>query len=140
MSLVNFAPEWSLVRTTWAAETPVLCMSTGIPRPLSSTRTLLSTRILSPGRLEATVSTAAPPPGDGQNALEHVTFGAARNAVVTVGGVAVSSGAPVALGGASTVTFVVQRAVLGEATTVPLTVRDRCGDWTTFVGGGPTGF
>ncbi|OPY91148.1 MAG: hypothetical protein A4E72_00257 [Syntrophus sp. PtaU1.Bin208] len=32
--------------TTSAAEMPVSCISTGIPRPLSSTMMLLSTRIL----------------------------------------------------------------------------------------------
>ena len=36
--------------------------------------------------------------------------------------------------------FFVARATPGAATTVALTVTDACGDWPTFVGGGPDAF
>jgi hypothetical protein len=35
------------------------------------------------------------------------------------------------------VTFNLRRLVGGQAGTAHLVVRDRCGDWPTFVGGGP---
>ncbi|MCC6174957.1 MAG: S8 family serine peptidase [Chloroflexi bacterium] len=42
--------------------------------------------------------------------------------------------------GSASVTFQVRRATTGQATTVPLVVTDACGDWPTFVGGGPSAF
>lgn len=41
---------------------------------------------------------------------------------------------------ASGINFTVGRQVSGQAVTVPMTVRDGCGDWTTFVGGGVSAF
>jgi hypothetical protein len=43
------------------------------------------------------------------------------------------------LGGSQTELFV-SRVTPGGPTTIALTVTDRCGDWKTFVGGGPSGF
>jgi hypothetical protein len=40
----------------------------------------------------------------------------------------------------ATLTFNVARATAGRATTVPLVLVDDCGEWKTFVGGGPNGF
>ena len=37
-------------------------------------------------------------------------------------------------------TFYVRRVSAGQASTVHLVVTDRCGDWPTFVGGGPNAF
>jgi hypothetical protein len=38
------------------------------------------------------------------------------------------------------VTLLVSRVTAGQAATVHFTVRDTCGDWPTFVGGGPAAF
>jgi hypothetical protein len=38
------------------------------------------------------------------------------------------------------VTFLVGRATAGQAATVSFTVTDGCGDFPTFVGGGPSAF
>jgi hypothetical protein len=38
--------------------------------------------------------------------------------------------------GVHEVTFTVQRVTAGQPTMVPLLVKDRCGEWKTFVGGG----
>ena len=72
--------------------------------------------------------------------LEQLTLGTLANARVTVNGAAVGAGQSVPLGGAATLTFAVSRQTAGQPTTVPFTVRDRCGPWTTFVGGGPGAF
>ena len=44
------------------------------------------------------------------------------------------SGQPATLG------LTVQRVANGQAATVELTVTDGCGEWPTFVGGGPNAF
>jgi hypothetical protein len=38
------------------------------------------------------------------------------------------------------VTFFVRRIAPGQGTTVELVVTDQCGEWRTFVGGGPNAF
>jgi hypothetical protein len=56
----------------------------------------------------------------------------------------VTNAAPVAghdgVGGVAGTTLTVERLTPGQATTVPLTMVDACGEWPTFVGGGPTAF
>jgi hypothetical protein len=39
-----------------------------------------------------------------------------------------------------TLTLTLNRATLGQAAMVELVVTDGCGDWPTFVGGGPSAF
>jgi hypothetical protein len=85
----------------------------------------------------------------GAGRLREIRFGAATNAWIAVpagaGGRAGLANSP---GNASllltdrpqSLTFSVIRAAGGQATTVPLTLVDDCGDWKTFVGGGPTAF
>jgi hypothetical protein len=76
------------------------------------------------------------------NSLEVLRFGAATNALVEI------SGQPARPGNFDLAlprdtfqfTFVVRRALAGQATHVPLIVLDRCGDWRTFVGSGPSTF
>jgi hypothetical protein len=77
------------------------------------------------------------------NLLRSVTFGAATNAQIEV---PIQSGVRSVQGGAGgfavqftptiDLTFTVRRTTAGQATTVPLTVVDDCGEWKTFVGGG----
>lgn len=84
--------------------------------------------------------TAQSNPTGAANGLEQLTLGTPRNGLVTLNGTALPVGNPVSLGGTTTIIFVVTRQVPGQPTTVPLTIRDRCGDWPTFVGGGPGAF
>ena len=42
--------------------------------------------------------------------------------------------------GTTSSTFYVRRATAGQAVTLPVTITDSCGPWTTFVGGGPGAF
>jgi len=93
------------------------------------------------GRLQVTVTAGTQAP-NATNRLTELRFGAGTNALVDVAGQTGRTGAfTVPLNGSPTsVTFVVRRATTGQATTIPLTVVDTCGDWPTFVGGGPSGF
>ena len=99
----------------------------------------LSTRALGGGRLEATLqaqSTSAVP----GNGLAQIVFTSLQNGSVQVGGAPAAVGAPVSLNNATSATFVLTRQQAGHASTAAFTVRDRCGDWQTLVGGGPSAF
>jgi 2-keto-4-pentenoate hydratase len=100
----------------------------------------VSARSIGDGRLEVTVG-AQTLPATPANALEQIAVTAAQNGVVEWNGTLVGAGATISLSdGTATATFVVTRQVVGQATVVALTVRDRCGEWPTFVGGGPDAF
>ena len=95
----------------------------------------------SPGVLRVTTS-AGTTAGAPNNALRAVRFGQAQNASIEV-----AARGPVASGAALTMpaatrelTFLVRRTTAGAATTLPLTLVDDCGEWQTFVGGGPNAF
>ena len=103
------------------------------PRP----RVTISAVPAGAGRLQVSVAATG-----ANNTVRELRFGAATNALIDVGG---QSGRPgnfaVSLpSGANGVTFFVRRASAGAATTVPFVVADGCGDWPTFVGGGPSAF
>ena len=76
-------------------------------------------------------------------ALSALHFGAAVNAQIDAPG-----GPPNAAGnfdvipqaGTPTYTFSIRRVTAGQAANVPFTVTDACGEWPTFVGGGPSAF
>jgi hypothetical protein len=71
------------------------------------------------------------------NALLELRFGTLANAVVTVAGQPIASGQVYAPPpGTHEVTLTVQRAIPGQASTVPLVIVDGCGEWQTFVGAG----
>jgi hypothetical protein len=76
------------------------------------------------------------------NAIREVRFRAPSNARIDAGGqVGRTDNFTVALATSTPqFTFTVRRAAPGAATTVPFTVVDACGEWTTFVGGGPHAF
>ena len=88
------------------------------------------------GRLSVTVTATGQ-----NNQLLSLQFTRTTNAVVDVAGQTGRSGAfTVNLPGTSaTSSFVVRRVGTGSAT-VAVTVTDRCGGWSTFVGGGPGAF
>ena len=73
------------------------------------------------------------------NALQAVAWNTLDNATVE-GITGASPGGKTTLPNAPSVTFFVKRVAAGEASTVRLTVTDSCGDWPTFVGGGPSAF
>jgi hypothetical protein len=98
----------------------------------------LTTRALGGSRLEVTL-TAQSNPGSAANSLEHLTLGTLQNGQVSLNGATLGSGASAALN-ATSVTFTVIRQTPGQPTTVPFTVRDHCGTWSSFAGGGPSAF
>lgn len=88
------------------------------------------------GALQVTV-TADGADGPTENRLQELRFGAPTNGRVVLDGQTRTD--PFAFTVPSPtdrVTFAVQRVTPGQATTVPLTVVDRCGSWQTLVGGG----
>ena len=110
-----------------ALESPAAC-------PTRSNVSISSTRG-APGTLQVTVTA-------GTGLIRSIQFGTARSAVIDV------PGGPTGSGGGfthtptdspSSLTFTVRRNGGGGAT-VPLTVTDWCGEWRTFVGGGPSAF
>lgn len=71
------------------------------------------------------------------NPLREIRFGTLQNATVTVNGQSVTSGQTVSLASSPiSAELQVRRVSTGQATTVPFTVVDGCGEWSTFVGGG----
>jgi hypothetical protein len=93
------------------------------------------------GQFQATLTATSNPSG-GTNTVSALTFGAIRNATVQVVGVGpAQSGQRVAIAaGAQVVTLGVTRTVAGQTVFVPVVVSDACGEWRTFVGGGPSAF
>jgi hypothetical protein len=76
------------------------------------------------------------------NQLVSLHFGSAQNALIDAGNQTgllgdFTVGLPA---GTTQTSFVARRATPGQPTTVQLVVADACGDWPTFVGGGPTAF
>jgi uncharacterized repeat protein (TIGR01451 family) len=93
------------------------------------------------GNLRVTLTAQLPTP-DSANRLKEVRFGAATNARIDVGD---KQGQPGSFtytppGSTQTLTFTVHRAQAGQATQVPIVVVDGCGEWPSFVGGGPAAF
>lgn len=71
------------------------------------------------------------------NPMRELRFGSIQNATVQFEQQVVSGGQTISLGGDPTsVQFLVFRTSPGQPVTVPLTVIDRCGPWSTLVGGG----
>ena len=91
--------------------------------------------------LQATF-TAEPGTSVATNAIREIRIGQAQNGVVDgAGRTGLGSGAVITLSPAATsTTLTVRRVTPGQATTVPLVIVDGCGEWPTFVGGGPSAF
>lgn len=72
------------------------------------------------------------------NRPRAVRFGAPSNARILVNGQPIGAGTRVVLPAGSTqARFSVERITTSQGATVPLVLEDDCGDWSTFVGGGP---
>jgi hypothetical protein len=89
------------------------------------------------GRLDVTIT-----PGVGAGAPNNwahaVRFGATSNARILVNNQLVAGGTRVTWPtGTTQARFVVERIQTGQGATVPQVLEDDCGDWSTFVGGGP---
>jgi sugar lactone lactonase YvrE len=111
--------------------TPVPPVQACTPRPGVQT-----TPVAGGGALQVSVS-ATPLNTQRNNPLTQIRFGQLQNAQVIVNGQAIVSGqtyTPPA--NTFAVNITVRRLKAGEATTVPFTVADGCGEWPTFVGGG----
>jgi hypothetical protein len=88
------------------------------------------------GVLRVTVA-ASPLNTQETNLVREIRFGAFQNAGVTFNGQAITGGQAVSVpANTTTFDFTVARATPGQITTVPFTVVDGCGEWSTFVGGG----
>jgi hypothetical protein len=110
---------------------PVPCT----PRPRVQTQAQPGRGALQVTITPTALNTSAP------NTITSLRFGQFQNATVTLNGQAIASGQTVALSPAqSTVVLTVGRQSAGQPTTVPFTVVDTCGEWPTFVGGGPNAF
>jgi lysophospholipase L1-like esterase len=102
------------------------------PRP----RVALATARDGAGRLRTTLAATG-----AMNALREVRVGDARNATVEIDGRAVPANSGVTLTATSAAVWAtVTRLRAGQVVHVPLVVADLCGNWSTFVGGGPTAF
>jgi hypothetical protein len=104
------------------------------PRP----RIALTTHV-SNGALIVTVNTTG-----SNNGLLAVRFDSFSNAIVHAGS-QTNQTAPFAVSippgqEPTSLQFAVLRQVAGQSTTVRLVVIDGCGEWSTFVGGGPSAF
>jgi hypothetical protein len=92
------------------------------------------------GRLNVMVS-AGVGSGTPNNRVAALRFGTPRNATILMGSQSIAAGTRVALASGSTqASFTIQRLQAGAGAVVPLVVEDDCGDWSTFVGGGPSAF
>jgi hypothetical protein len=126
-------PTATITPTPTATLLPVNCT----PRPSVSVTTAPG----APGSLRVTVAASG-----ANNLLLALRFGEPRpstNEQIDVGGQTGRSGAfTVTLPppGVAQTTFTVRRATAGQATTASFTVADRCGDWPTLAGGGPSAF
>jgi hypothetical protein len=88
------------------------------------------------GRLNVHVE-ATPLNNRSNNPLHQIQFGALQNAKVTLNGQPIASGQIyVVPANVVALDFTVERVTPGQATTVPFTLVDGCGEWQTFVGGG----
>lgn len=105
------------------------------PRPAARVETSRQ----SAGRLGVTIA-AGVGSGAPNNRVRALRFGTLSNARVLQNGQPVASGARVAWTDSGPATFVVERVRSGQGVMVPLAVEDDCGDWSTFVGGGPSAF
>jgi hypothetical protein len=90
--------------------------------------------------LSATVTVQALP-ATPVNSIQRLIVTRMDNASVTVGGNAVTPGQVVPLqAGSVEATMIVRRLDPAQGAHVGFTVTDVCGDWPSFVGGGPGSF
>jgi lysophospholipase L1-like esterase len=134
----TFTPTATQTATSTQTPTPTLVPSpTSTPAPCAPRPpVLVSVRTIGGGRLGFTITAT----GAG-NGLREIRVGAARNATIEIAGSTGAGNFVVPLPGVpASVQGTVTRTRAGEAVHVPLVVVDQCGEWQTFVGGGPNAF
>jgi hypothetical protein len=142
MSLPGGAPRPPTATPTPPTATPTPPTATPTPTPTlppvacNPRPAVLVNTTPSSGSLQVGITATGP-----NNRLLALQVSKTTNALVDVAGQSGRSGAfTVSLPGSSaSATFTIRRASAGAAT-VSLTVVDRCGTWSTFVGGGPAAF
>jgi N-acetylneuraminic acid mutarotase len=121
---------YALASTTVAV--PTVCG----PRP----NVAVATSRGGPGQLQAVIGAQTFPATPG-NSLQRITITRIDNATVTVNDGPVTTGATVPFpAGASQATLLVQRQNPGASSMIAFAVTDSCGEWRSFVGGGPSAF
>lgn len=126
--------------TTTVQQTFGIVLSASVSGCTPRSPVRVRTRALGGGRLEATI-TATDLDAPLSNRLRTIRIGNAVNARVFIGGAQVAAGSAVDLPTGTVETVVIlERINATQATTVPLVVRGTCGEWPTFVGGGPGSF
>jgi len=127
--------------TTTATSTPTI----PLPGPPAETfcsprpRVIVSAAPTGPGVLTATLA-AQTSAGTPANNLTSIRITQVVNAAVTVNGVPLTEGTGIPLPNLPGATLAVQRQVAGQASHVAFVVTDVCGDWPSFIGGGPGAF
>jgi hypothetical protein len=129
---------------TVVASPTAVATATATPTPAPRPDVGVSVGLAGAGRLWATLaarSTGCPP----SNQLLELRFGddprLYRNAAIEIDGPARRPPFAVSLpAGTVSKSFVVVQLVAGADATVPVTARDSCGEWSTFVGGGSSAF
>ena len=91
-----------------------------------------------PGRIQVTISTTSNP-GGSPNLLQVLRFPSLTGALVDLNGqtYAASNSVVTLSPEVQQTTFFVRRVPGASAATAQMIIRDRCGDWSTFVGLGP---
>jgi len=119
-----------------------------VPIPACSPAARITTQVTrnGDGRLKVTI-TAVSSPGSASdpsavNTVQAITWGVFTNGTVNVNGVGlVTTGQRTPFPtGTTSATFFVARVVATQATTIRFTAADACGNFNSFVGGGPSAF
>jgi hypothetical protein len=105
------------------------------PRP----KVIVSAVQTGPGVLTATIA-AQTSAGTPSNSLSNIRITRVVNAAVTVNGAPLTEGAVIPLPNLPGATLALQRQAAGQPSHVGFTVTDVCGEWPSFVGGGPGSF
>jgi N-acetylneuraminic acid mutarotase len=129
---VAWGRAYAVAATTVTVTAPVPCT----PRP----QVHVTTTRGAAGQLTAVIAAQANA-GVTANSLVNVRITKLTNATARINGAAVGEGQTVTLpANAQQATLLVQRATPGQASTVSFAATDACGEWKSFVGGGPGAF
>jgi hypothetical protein len=134
---------YTLVASSGSLQTAASAPFTVTPAPsLCSPRpnVAVATTRAGAGRLQATL-TAQTLPATPNNSLQRIVVTRMANATASLNGSPVTPGASVPFqAGTTQATLLLQRQNSAASATVAFTVADGCGDWKSFVGGGPGAF
>ena len=136
-------PDSAQARPSGPAQTPTpTATPTATPPPSCSPRppVRVTSAPSSPGTLLVTIQSQTGT-GAASNAILSLQAAELANARVELGSRELAAGETATLpAGTQQATVAVRRVTPGVATTARLVIRDACGPWPTFVGGGPSAF